>query len=408
VGASLSNDNKLEINEMKALKSFITLVSQLLVLIFVAFGCGGSDSGGGGSLSLELTDAMTNQFHAVYVTIDDVQVHKDGPGNGNNSWQSVGAPNLPKTFNLYDLTNGVRQEIGIADLAADSYTQMRLIIGTVPDDGINELIEAHPFANYVIDTDDNYQELKIPSGIQTGIKIVHGFTISANKTTELILDFNAEKSVVVAGSSGNWLLKPTIKVGSIEELSIIQGRVTSDGSTGIAGAMVSVQEFDGSATDDKDKVTVQTSTITDSEGYFAIFVSPLEDGHEYNLVIYEDGKVPEYRKIVSLAAEQTHTFADDDIQLGDASTKNVVGTVTITGGDTTEQFASISFRQGIDGDQMVEVTSMYVLNLEDYDIYLPVGSYTVVAWTLGFDTQTSGLNVADPEPIVEEINFPQS
>jgi hypothetical protein len=285
---------------------------------------------------------------------------------------------------------------------------MRLIIGTVADDGINELSEAHPFANYVIDTDDNYQELKIPSGIQTGIKIVHGFTISANKTTELILDFNAEKSVVVAGSNENWLLKPTIKVGSIEELSIIRGRVTSGDSTGISGALVSVQEFDGSATDDKDKVTVQTSTITDSDGYFAIFVSPLEGGDEYNLVIYAEGKIPEYRKIISLAAEQTHTFADDDIQLGDASTKNVIGTITIAGGDTTEQFASISFRQGIDGGQMIEITSVYVLNLEDYDIYLPVGSYTVVAWTLGFDTQTSGLNVTDPEPVGEYINFPQS
>ena len=67
------------------------------------------------------------------------------------------------------------------------------------------------YANYVIDTDENYQELKIPSGINTGIKIVHGFTISTDQTTELILDFNAEKSVVIADNSGNWLLKPTIK-----------------------------------------------------------------------------------------------------------------------------------------------------------------------------------------------------
>jgi hypothetical protein len=402
---------------MKSLKSFGIIF--LLFTSFFLFACdgggGGSSSGEVGTVSMSLTDAMSNEFNAVCVTINDVQVHMQGNGNGNNSWQSVGAPNLPKTFNLYDLTNGVREEIGIADLKNGEYTQMRLIIGTVPDDGINELSEAHPYANYVIDTDDNYQELKIPSGINTGIKIVHGFTISPDKTTELILDFNAEKSVVVAGDSGNWHLKPTIKCGSTEELSIIRGRVTTDGSTGIDKALVSVQEFDGKAADEKDKVTIHTSTVTDPDGYFAIFVSPLEDGDEYNLVIYADGKVPEYKKITTLIAGKTLTFPDDDIQLGVASTKNVESTVTITGGDNIEQFASLSFRQDITGQDitggdMIEVTSVDVLNTEGYDINLPVGSYSVVAWTLEFNTQTSTLEIleSDTPPIEKDIDFPES
>jgi hypothetical protein len=333
-----------------------------------------------------------------------------GNGNRNNGWQSVSAPNLPKAFNLYDLTNGVREEIGLADLSVGSYTQMRLIIDTVPDDGLNELSEAHPYANYVIDTDDNYQELKIPSGNQTGFKIVHGFTVSANQTTEMILDFNAEKSVVVAGNSGNWLLKPTIKVGSTEELSIIRGRVTTDGTTGIAGSLVSVQQFDGTVPDDKDQVTLQTSTITGADGYFALFVSPLDVGDEYNLVIYADGKVPEFRKITSLEPEETLIFSDDDLQLGNASFKNVNGTVTITGGDTTEQYASLSFRQEIDGGDMIEITSVDVLNTEGYRVNLPVAAYSVVAWTTGFDTQTSDLTLSesDTSPIEKNIDFPSS
>jgi hypothetical protein len=396
---------------MKSLKSFGIIF--LLFISFFFFACdggggGGSSSGDVGTVSMSLTDAMSNRFNAVYVTIDDVQVHMKGNAKANNSWQSVSAPNLPKTFNLYDLTNGVREEIGLADLAIGAYTQMRLIIGTVPDDGNNELSEAHPYANYVIDTDDNYQELKIPSGINTGLKIVHGFTISADQTTELILDFNAEKSVIAAGNAGIWHLNPTIKCGTTEELSIIRGKVTTDGSTGIDKVLVSVQEFDGTAADDKDKVTIQTSTVTDPNGYFAIFVSPLEDGAEYNLVIYTDGKVPEYKKITNLTAGETLTFPADDIQLGVASTKNVEGTVTITGGDNIEQFASISFRQDITGGDMIEITSVDVLNTEDYDIDLPVGTYSVVAWTLGFATQTSDLVIleSDTPPIEKDIDFP--
>ena len=399
---------------MMSLKSFGIIFLFFLSSFFLACGGGGgggSSSGEVGTVSMSLTDAMSNRFNAVYVTIDDVQVHMKGNGKANNSWQSVSAPKLPKTFNLYDLTNGVREEIGLADLAIGSYTQMRLIIGTDPDDGINELSEAHPHANYVIDTDDNYQELKIPSGINTGIKIVHGFTISTDQTTELILDFNAEKSVIVAGNTGIWHLKPTIKCGSTEELSIIRGKVTSDGSTGIDKVLVSVQEFDGTEADDKDKVTIQTSTVTDPDGYFAIFVSPLEDvDDEYNLVFYADGKVPEYKKITTLLAGETLTIPDDDIQLGVASTKNVIGTVMITGGDTSEQYASLSFRQDITGGDMIEITSVDVLNTEGYDINLPVGSYSVVAWTLGSDPQTSDLVLSESDndipPIEMNIDFP--
>ena len=398
---------------MKSLNSsgIIFLLFTSLVILACGGGGGSGSSGEMGTVSMSLTDARSNGFNAVYVTINDVQVHMKGNDNNNNNWQSVSAPNLPKTFNLYNLTNGVREEIGLADLAIGSYTQMRLIIGTEPDDGLNVLSEAHPYANYVIDTDDNFQELKIPSGINTGIKIVHGFTISTDQTTELILDFNAEKSVVVAGNSGNWLLKPTIKVGSTEELSIIRGKVTIDGSEGIDKALVSVQEFDETAADDKDKVTIHTSTVTDPDGNFAIFVSPLEDGAEYNLVIYADGKVPEYRKINALEAGETLTFAPDDIQLGDASTKNVIGTVTITGGDSTEQFASLSFRQDITditGGDMIEVTSVDVLNTKDYDINLPIGSYSVVAWTPDFNTQTSDLVLSESDipPIEKDIDFP--
>ena len=396
---------------MKSFKSsgIILLLCISYFLLACDAGGGGSSSGEIGTISMSLTDAMSNRFNAVYVTINDVQVHTIGDSNGNDSWQSVSAPNLPKTFNLYDLTNGVREEIGLADLAIGRYTQMRLIIGTLPDDSMNQLSETHPYANYVIDSDDDYQELNIPSGIQTGLKIVHGFAISKDQTTELILDFNAEKSVVIAGDSGNWLLMPTIKVGRTDELSIIRGKVTTDGYRGIAGVLVSVQEFDGTVADDKEKLTVQTSTVTDTDGYFVIFVSPLEEDEEYNLVIYTDGKVPEYKKITTLLSGEILTIPDYDIQLGVTPTRNVFGTVTITGGDITEQYASLSFRQDIPGGDMIEITSLDVLNTKDYEIKLPVGTYSVVAWTPGFDTQILDLTLVfgiDNHPVEKNIDFP--
>jgi hypothetical protein len=41
-------------------------------------------------------------------------------------------------YNLCELVNGVREELGLASLRSGHYTQMRLIIGRDPDDGINK------------------------------------------------------------------------------------------------------------------------------------------------------------------------------------------------------------------------------------------------------------------------------
>jgi len=58
-------------------------------------------------------------------------------------------------------------------IAAGFYTQMRLFIGATPDDGVNIFDDPHEYANYVIVSGTTEQiPLKVPSGTQTGIKLV--------------------------------------------------------------------------------------------------------------------------------------------------------------------------------------------------------------------------------------------
>lgn len=402
--------------------------------------CGGGGGGGVssevGTFSMELTDANNNENKAIYVTIEDVRVHhKDWE---EDAWESVSAPNLPKTFNLYELTNGVSEKIGMADIETGTYTQMRLIIGAVEDNGINILGQAHPFANYVIDTGDVVHELKIPSGIQTGIKIIHGFEISDNQTTELLLDFSADKSVVVAGNSGKWMLKPTIKVSDYEELSIVRGRVVEKPDAElepgaepepIKGALVTVQGFDDAAGNEKDEVPIYTTTVTDENGYFAIFIHPPEDGEVYNLVITSEGNVPYYQKIDDMkATDDTGAVIDElalvpggQLDVGDIQLLNetepyreVTASVTINGADDT-QFVSLSFRQETSGNpvEKIEIFSVSVLNDEEsFTVTLPEGTYSVVAWTPGLppesefpQEQTIALIISD-EPNELNIIFP--
>ena len=362
-------------------------------------GSGGSKTSGSGTLSLSLADNSTEEYRAVYITVKNIEVHLGGNENRSSSWQTIDLPTdpdtgLPKerlTVNLLELVNGVREDLGIAELKAGHYTQMRLIIDDEPDDTINILSQNHPYANYVIDQSNppNVHELKIPSGFQTGVKIVGGFDINTDRTTELILDFDACRSVVQAGNSGNWLLKPTIKIAHLKDFSIINGKVTDDSDAGVEGALVSAQIFNGgtTATKNDDELIIQAATITDSDGEYKLFVTP----GNYNLVVYAAAKVPDFRKVATTAGEVLEGPTAENFTLGDSLTGTVTGSVTMTGADD-EQYAALSFRQkavcaDCDPYEKIEIKAINVLNGSTFATDLPEGVYSLAASSFGYTTQ---------------------
>jgi hypothetical protein len=385
---------------MKSLKLiFWIFIALSFVMMSACSGGGGSGSAGTGILELNLTDNSTEEYRAVYITIKHVEVHLGGNENSPNNWQTVDLPidpdtGLPKerlTVNLLELVNGVREDLGIAELETGHYTQMRLIIDSEPDDTINILSQNHPYANYVIDQSNppNMHELKIPSGFQTGVKIVGGFDINTDQTTELILDFDACRSVVQAWNSGKWLLKPTIKIASLEDFSIINGTVTDDAVAGIEGALVSAQIFNGGTTEtkDDDELIIQAATITDSNGEYKLFVTP----GTYNLVVYAEAAVPNFRKVSTKVGEVLEGPTAENFTLTDSPIGTVSGDVSIMGADD-EQYATLSFRQeancaDCDEYEKIEIKAINVVNGSTYGTGLPVGTYSLAASSFGYETQ---------------------
>jgi hypothetical protein len=386
----MEKQRKGEVIEMKRARLWWPIVVCLFIpAIALLSGCGSSSSDGGGgtgTVLLGLSDATINGVQAVYVTIEEVSVHQEGGGG----WEIIAEPN--QTYNLLDFVNGVREELGLAELQTGHYTQLRMKVGKEPDEGTNILGGSHPYGNYVIDNSNVCQELKIPSGYQTGVKVVSGFDIYADQTTELILDFDASRSIVEAGSSKNLLLKPTIKVLEPENCPIISGTVTEENSgLELEGVLVSVQSYDPLSSDLKDEVVVEASTTTDENGSYMIFVGPGAEGTSYNIVAYKDGYFP---KCVAVAAEPPNYYTQD-FQLESAGTGTISGDITITDG-SAEQYVTISFRQSTQcngGDSEIELKSVNVLNGGDYTESLPVGDYTVVAWTDNETKAFSGVNI---------------
>jgi hypothetical protein len=388
---------------------FFLMVFASMLIAGCSGGGGGSSSGGGGTgtLALSLTDSSTDEYKGVFVTVKDVQVHLGGPESKPGSWKSANMPIKPLTIDLLELTNGVREDLGLATLDADNYTQMRLILD-------EDIPAGHPYANYVVTNDPQpvVHELKVPSGYKTGVKIVQGFEIETGKITELTLDFDALRSVVRAGNSGQWLLKPTIKVATLKEYAIVSGRASSNDDTeGIEGALVTVQQYNKDAGTEEKKVTVVASTITDEKGYYEIIVEPLPSSNGatyYYLVAYDLGRLPAYKRIDNLDANDTLDNQDFELpELASPSTGTVSGTVVINSANVTEEYATLSFRKKLSNDEMIEIKSINVLNASDYSVSLTTGDYILVSSTLFNNTiQIKKVTVTASETTDIDISWP--
>jgi len=164
-------------------------------------GCGGGGGGNGpsmGTANVMLADSPSCGYDHVYITVDHVEISSDG-----NSWTTIPVNPALGRIDLLGLNNGTLVSLGQAPLSAGTYQQVRLVLVANGNSA--------PFANSVVLSGTGTEiPLKTPSAQQSGYKIVGPFTVTAGTLVDLVLDFNACKSIVVAGNSGKYLLKPVV------------------------------------------------------------------------------------------------------------------------------------------------------------------------------------------------------
>jgi hypothetical protein len=256
---------------MNILSGFRLFLGGLLVCGLAACGGGGGGDGssGGsntGTLRLALTDAPACGYDAVNVTVQKIRVHQSSSASDTDgNWSEI-VLNPPMRVNLLTLTNGVLMELGQTPLPAGKYTQLRLVLA--------ENNGTSPMANSVVPSGASEVALKTPSGQQSGIKTNINIDIAANQMADFVLDFDACKSVVVAGASGQYLLKPVLQVVP-RFVSGVLGFVAANLANG--NTAVSLQQ--GS--------TVVRATHPDSTGKFLL--QPVAPGN-YTLVMTAPGR----------------------------------------------------------------------------------------------------------------------
>lgn len=188
------------------MKSLIFIIIFLSPLIFYSCSENSTNPANGenGRVKIYMVDSPAD-YDEVNIVVERVEVHKAENGE-EGEWIIVN--NETKIYNLLELRNGASAILCDYSLSAGHYTQIRLIIGT----GSNVVINGVPY------------ELEVPSGAQTGLKLIHGFDIQTGITYELLLDFDANKSIVVTGN-GRYLLKPTVRVIALALSGTISGIV---------------------------------------------------------------------------------------------------------------------------------------------------------------------------------------
>ncbi|HWP20109.1 MAG TPA: DUF4382 domain-containing protein [Burkholderiaceae bacterium] len=205
------------------------------VTLFLAACGGGTGSGGTGIVRVSMTDAPSCYEH-VYVTVSRVSIHRSATAEPNDGgWSHIDV--APQRVDLLTLTNGVLQELGEASVPAGRYSQIRLVLA--PNGG------TEPYANAVVLPGASAEiPLDTPSGQQSGLKLNAHLDVADGQVLDVVLDFDACKSVVQAGNSGKYLLKPVISVIPLLSSAgqAVEGYVARSIATGPDTATVTLQQ----------------------------------------------------------------------------------------------------------------------------------------------------------------------
>ncbi len=258
-------------------KRIAPLVLLAGVGLYLLAGCSSghmSTASGPGRVSIHLTDAP-GTYDQVNLVVDEVSIHLGGPDT--SGWQVLKHDST--TYDLLKLRNGVLAQLAVGDVPAGHYTQVRLHLGP----GSNVVVDGVPYP------------LTVPSGMQSGYKLVGEFDVPTGGQVELTLDFDAARSVIHTGS-GKYMLKPTCKVivNPVQTTGAIAGRLLPAGA---AATIFAIADTD----------TVQ-ATVAGADGRFTL--AQLLAG-SYSVAIHPDSV---YRDTtlanVSVTAGQTTDVGD--------------------------------------------------------------------------------------------------
>jgi hypothetical protein len=163
-------------------------VSLALLVSAALAGCA-SD---GGQASVYVKDAPADDWQAIHITFTEVAVHQSG-GNDTSGWKTLFSDSAGVTVDLLNTTGARAAFLGETGLAAGHYQQIRIYASS-----------AHG-----IRKDGTGVDIALPE--KGYVHTSKSFKVEAGKETQIVIDIDLEKSLVLKG--GQWEFKP--KIGKV-------------------------------------------------------------------------------------------------------------------------------------------------------------------------------------------------
>lgn len=243
------------------------------VMFAVLVGCGSSASAPG-TMSVHLVDGPEVDYTAVNLQIKKLEIH------GPNGWETLAdfTTTQKGVLELDLLTlrgldgNGVPIKATLTDhkaLPEGHYDQMRMLLG--PDNTVT-LSAAAGGGTF---------PLKVPSGMQSGLKFPVSFDVAPNTTRDVFIDMDAHRSIFLhqtGGSAPKYLLRPVIHAVDRLVTGYVTGTLTAAvGGAGLPNVDVFAETFDANG-----RPIIVTHALTDSAGKYVLDYLPV--GGSYHVV----------------------------------------------------------------------------------------------------------------------------
>lgn len=215
------NDNQLKMTGSIILSLIWTmLVSSVL---FALAGCGGGDDPPGeGRVRVSVTDAPIDDASSVVVQFSGVAFKREGEAA--EVVQTL-SPS-PRQLDLLEYQQGrAALLLDNVTLPAGRYEWLRLIVDN----------QTNVRDSYLVLNTGEECELRVPSGAESGLKLNRGFTLPADGSVALTIDFDLRKSIhAPPGQQGStpdcsqaYLMRPTLRVVDDANVGAIAGVIDS-------------------------------------------------------------------------------------------------------------------------------------------------------------------------------------
>ncbi|MFC0261865.1 DUF4382 domain-containing protein [Fontibacter flavus] len=239
------------------IKSFFLGLAAILVATSCDMERDESIAEGNAKVNIFLIDAPAD-YDEVWVEVLGVEILPKGGNESNESaWINLPYEKNDQKINLLSLTGGASEHLGEVEVPAGEISQIRLLLG---DD------------NYIMQNGQRL-ELKTPSAQQSGLKLKVDKPLNPGISYDLVIDFDASRSIVKAGNSGQYILKPVLRVVA-EASATIEGTVLPLEAGPVVVSAIIEEDSVGTFADDNGLFVIRglrggnyTLVFTPNEGY---------------------------------------------------------------------------------------------------------------------------------------------